>query len=211
MPGPLYLRVSRAGSWWTVRYSSNGSTWLDGASFSQPMTVTSLGVFAGNSGDAPAFSLPIDYVRDVTPARDTTAPVLGGVSASANTLNAAITWSTDEAATSNVDYGPTSSYGSTVGKSSFETSHTLAVAPLACATTYHYRVRSADASGNAAVSGDQSFTTAACPSALTSDEFNAPTLNSGLWTFVDPVGDSSAGANGSQALISVPAGSGHDL
>ncbi len=208
---PLYLRLTRAGSWWTVRYSSDGQTWLDGASFSQSIAVTSLGVFAGNSGDTPAFSLPIDFVRDVTPAADTTPPALGAVSTSANTLGATISWTTDEAATSNVDYGLTSSYGSTKGKSSFETSHTLAVAPLACATTYHYRVRSADAAGNAAASGDNTFTTGACPSALSSDEFNAGQLNTGLWTFVNPLGDSSAGANGSQALISVAAGTGHDI
>ena len=115
--GPVYLRVTRSGSWWNVRYSTNGTTWLDGVAFSQPLTVTSLGVYAGNSGDNPGFSLPVDFVRDITPALDTTPPAISGISASANTLSAAVSWTTDEVATSNVDYGPTSSYGFTAGGS----------------------------------------------------------------------------------------------
>ena len=88
---PLYLRVARVGDWWTFRYSSDGANWLEGASFMHAMTVRSIGVFAGNvGGPAPAFVLPIDYLRDVTPPgtdppppSDTSPPVLSGVAASA--------------------------------------------------------------------------------------------------------------------------------
>lgn len=44
-----------------------------------------------------------------------------------------------------------------------------------------------------------------------SDDFNQCTLDTDLWTFRDPQGDSSFGMTGRRLLISVPAGSDHDL
>ena len=82
---------------------------------------------------AASLTAKVDYFRYIQP--DRTPPQISGITVTPNGIGAQVSWTTDEAATSNVDYGPTSSYGSTVGKSSFETSHTLAVAPLACATT----------------------------------------------------------------------------
>src|SRR5688500_6021937 len=45
---------------------------------------------------------------------------------------------------------------------------------------------------------------------FTSDDFHAQSLNTSLWSFVNPLGDGSVTTNGTQALISVPAGGGHD-
>ena len=105
---PLYLRLSRSGDSWTFRYSSNGTTWLDGATFTFPLTVTQLGVFAGSSGETPpGFVLPIDYVRDVTPVPDATPPVVSGVTATPTAVGAKVHWTTDEPATSNVAFGRT--------------------------------------------------------------------------------------------------------
>jgi hypothetical protein len=47
-------------------------------------------------------------------------------------------------------------------------------------------------------------------STISSDDFNAPTLNTGLWNYVDPRGDGSRGVTGSQLSIGVPAGVEHD-
>lgn len=44
-----------------------------------------------------------------------------------------------------------------------------------------------------------------------SDDFSGCTLNSGLWTFMNPLGDATLTMNGSQAEISVPAGTAHDF
>ena len=44
-----------------------------------------------------------------------------------------------------------------------------------------------------------------------SDDFNECTLESALWTLVDPAGDASATANGTQLELSIPGGSAHDL
>jgi len=66
-----------------------------------------------------------------------------------------VSWSTSAAANSAVDYGKSTSYGSTTPVSStMVTSHQVAVSGLATGTLYHFRVRSTDAKGNNASSGD---------------------------------------------------------
>jgi regulation of enolase protein 1 (concanavalin A-like superfamily) len=44
-----------------------------------------------------------------------------------------------------------------------------------------------------------------------SDDFNACSLNTTYWSFVDPVGDTTFAVNGTQVTIDLPAGSDHDL
>jgi hypothetical protein len=95
------------------------------------------------------------------PSGDTTAPVISGVNASLVTsTDAAIMWSTNEAATCQVEYGTSASYGkSTTPTSGGMTQHSTKLSGLSAGTTYNYRVRSADAAGNLAVSGNYTFKT----------------------------------------------------
>lgn len=72
---------------------------------------------------------------------------------------ACIDWNTDIPASSFVDYGPTASYGKTESIASFITSHQVQLNGLAIGTTYHYRIRGANAAGQSASSGDLTFTT----------------------------------------------------
>jgi glucose/arabinose dehydrogenase len=96
-----------------------------------------------------------------TPTADTTPPVISNVSAAPTSNTVTVTWTTDEPADSRVEYGATSAYGSfTPLDGTRVTSHSQSVTGLTPGATYHYRVRSADASGNAALSGDRTFTTA---------------------------------------------------
>ena len=44
-----------------------------------------------------------------------------------------------------------------------------------------------------------------------SDDFHATTLNTSLWTFVNPLSDGSMQLNGTNLLLTVPAGTAHDL
>jgi internalin A len=93
---------------------------------------------------------------------DKTAPTISGVSASGITqTGATITWTTDEPATSQVEYGLTTSYGSTATPSTdaLVTSHSVPLSGLDENTTYHYRVKSKDASDNETMSADYTFTT----------------------------------------------------
>jgi hypothetical protein len=92
---------------------------------------------------------------------DATPPAISSVSASGITQTAAtITWTTNEAATSQVDYGTTTSYGqSSALDASLVTNHSVTVSGLSAGTLYHVRVRSKDAAGNEALSADATFTT----------------------------------------------------
>jgi len=71
-----------------------------------------------------------------------------------------ITWQTDKPATSQVEYGTTDAYGSTTTlDQKLTTSHSATLSGLKPNTTYHFKVKSKDASGNEATSQDQTFTT----------------------------------------------------
>ncbi len=103
---------------------------------------------------------------------DTAAPTISGVTSSNITQSGAlISWTTSEPSDSTVEYGTAMDYGSTAGSSLQGTSHSVALSGLKSTTQYHYRVKSRDTSGNQAVSGDQTFTTAG------SDDTTAPVIN----------------------------------
>jgi len=106
-----------------------------------------------------------EYVGTVTPPSDTTPPTISSVSASSITHNSAtITWTTNENSDSQVEYGPTASYGSqTVLDASMVTSHSVLVSNLSPSSTYHYRVKSKDTASNQAISTDYTFVTSATP------------------------------------------------
>ena len=99
------------------------------------------------------------YVTDMTLGASTEL-VISGVASSGVTNNAAtITWTTNLPADSQVEYGPTASYGSTTVLDPEEvTSHSQTLTGLTPGTVYHYRVRSSTA-GETSYSGDYTFTT----------------------------------------------------
>jgi subtilisin family serine protease len=92
---------------------------------------------------------------------DTTPPAVSDVTATGVTNNAAtINWTTTEAATSQVEYGLTTAYGSTTAlDGALVTTHSKTLSGLSDGRQYHYRVRSRDQAGNIALSGDFTFTT----------------------------------------------------
>jgi len=81
-------------------------------------------------------------------------PVISNVhSIPATTNSVAITWTTDENASSIVDFGPTTTYGTSLTNSSLVTSHSVTVGNLPAAG-FHFRVRSVDGANNANSTGD---------------------------------------------------------
>ena len=110
---------------------------------------------------------PGDYVAtyDV----DQTGPVISSVAADAGPSTATITWDTDEASDSQVDYGTSpGSLDSSQGDAGMATSHSVELGGLNPSTTYYYRVTSTDASSNSATEpgggqAPRSFTTPAAP------------------------------------------------
>ncbi len=89
---------------------------------------------------------------------------VGAVATSSGTVT--FSWSTNEGANSQVDYGVTASYGySTAIDTNLVLAHSQQIVGLPPNTTYHYRVKSTDQYGNSTVSGDYTVTTpAATPS-----------------------------------------------
>ncbi len=133
-------------------------------------TVTGLGfgtyyfaVTAFNTaGIESAMSSEVSKTFVSTPS-DTIPPQIADVTvASLGDISAVITWNTDETATSQVEYGITSSYGSSTALgSTLVMNHSRTVSGLVPGTTYFYRVRSTDGAGNTALSGQFVFTTPA--------------------------------------------------
>lgn len=83
------------------------------------------------------------------------APVISGVRvAEIRTTSAAVLWDTDRPADSRVEYGVTTSYGSSVFDPTLVRRHEILLERLRAGTTYHFRVGSAGS-----VSPDATFTT----------------------------------------------------
>ncbi|KKT55332.1 MAG: Fibronectin, type III domain protein, partial [Candidatus Giovannonibacteria bacterium GW2011_GWB1_44_23] len=99
----------------------------------------------------------------VVPPADTTAPVFSVITANSITSSSAtITWTTDEPADSQAEYGLTTSYGqSSALQSALVTSHGVPISGLSAGSLYHYRVKSRNAAGLLATSIDNTFTTVA--------------------------------------------------
>ena len=203
---PVWLRVGRSGNVWTFEYSTNGSSWTSGASFSHTLTVSSAGVFAGNTGsNKPAHTAIIDYVFDAA------APILDE---DADTLNCggATTYTVDVTTAGNGSVSrspdqPTYDAGDTV---------TLTATPT---TGWEFAGWSGDASGttnplaitvNADTDIVATFTEVSPTASLVSDDFNACSLNP-VWSFVDPVGDGSVSLDGTRVSLAVPGGVSHDV
>ncbi len=120
---------------------------------------------------------------------------------------ATITWTTNESATTQVDYGLTTAYGSqTTLNSSFVASHSAALSGLSAGTTYHYRVRSRDAAGNESASLDFTLQTTTpvvtdttAPAEITSLAIGTPSQTSLVLTWTAPGDDGATGQAASYA------------
>ena len=116
----------------------------------------------------------------------------------ATATGVAVSWQTNNAASSQVEYGSTASYGSTSPMdATMVTSHQETLGSLKPATLYHYRVHSADAANTAAVSNDLTFTTAADTTAPTVS-ITSPVANaalSGIVSLMASASDNVAVAN----------------
>lgn len=91
----------------------------------------------------------------------TTPPVISAVAVSdRGESSASVGWETEEPATSQVEYGTTSAYGSTTPlDKELTTNHSVTLTGLEPNTTYHFRMKSKDATGNEATSSDAAFQT----------------------------------------------------
>lgn len=99
------------------------------------------------------------------------------ITASPSTGSAVITWTTDVAASSRVDYGLTSAYGKTVSDSNLVTSHSVTLTGLHGGSIYHFKITSSKAGYTDGVSADTVFTTASAnPNLLINGGFETGSL-----------------------------------
>lgn len=155
-----------------VSYGTSSGTYTTSTSSASMATSHSLGL-TGLSGDTTYYFVVVsadsnsntatssEYTLLTTTTPDTTPPAISSVASSTTATTATITWTTDESATSTVNYGATSSYGTASTSSSLTTSHSITLSGLSNSTTYHFQVSSGDASYNYATSSDLTFTTTA--------------------------------------------------
>lgn len=87
---------------------------------------------------------------------DASAPLISGVRVQNNTAY----WTTNEPATSLVEWGPTTAYGSRYLGPSLKTSHAMAMTGVTPGRVYNYRVTSRNAAGLTTVSSNLTFTAA---------------------------------------------------
>lgn len=118
-----------------------------------------------------------------TPA-DSDAPVISSVSSSPSDSSVTITWTTDELASTKIQFGLTTTYASTTSETDTSprvTSHSRAISGLTSCTQYNYRVISEDADSNTATGTNKTFTTTGCTGSATVDDIqtDSVTVSSG--------------------------------
>ncbi|MCK9578769.1 fibronectin type III domain-containing protein [bacterium] len=92
-------------------------------------------------------------------ATDTTVPVISEVNSYATETIGTITWKTDDLATSQVEYGSTTAYGtSNTLNSTLTVEHVVRLTDLISNQLYHYRVKSKNAADLETASQDYTFT-----------------------------------------------------
>jgi hypothetical protein len=113
----------------------------------------------------------VGYERSTAFSTDYSFTTLAGAEISTITVDeiglesATISWKTKTMATSKIDYGLTSEYGTSqeVSTTASENDHTVRLAQLTHSTVYHFRIKGTDVDGNDMFSQDQTFETITFP------------------------------------------------
>ncbi|MBU0910426.1 MAG: fibronectin type III domain-containing protein, partial [Proteobacteria bacterium] len=107
-----------------------------------------------------AASLAAEFGRQDCDFQTTIPPVISNISVTAvSGQSATINWTTDQPATSRVDYGTTATYGFTAADTALVEEHSILLTDLLSGTTYHFQITSANAAGLASLSTDETFET----------------------------------------------------
>lgn len=158
---------------WTATYDTPSGPFATTHSASLfdllPSTTYHYRIASGDGAGAAASSTLVTFTTQAsTTPPDTTPPTISAVASSTTATTATVSWTTDEPATSAVNYGLTAAYGAASSSPALATSHALQLAGLVPNTAYHFSVVSADASGNTASTSDFTFMTLP-PAASTTD------------------------------------------
>lgn len=226
LSGPIATAVTDTTitvSWTTDEPSDSGVSYNDGAAYGlindptlvtthtqtisglTPSTVYYITVSSTDPvGNGPTLGGVLTATTLATP--DTTAPTLINVTVSnVTTTTATITWTTNEAATENVDYGLSGGpFTGTAGSLTLQISHTVLLTGLTQGTSYDFIASSADSSGNVGTSTLMSFTTVPNVTCVTIDDIlGNPTLVQDAMISFDPLDPTRASANFTGSQIQV--------
>ncbi len=214
---------------YTAPVSNGGSTIIDytitsnpgniSTTTSNPTTAIVTGLtngtpytFTVTARNAVGISASSSASNSITPV-DNDAPVLSGIASTVSTSSVNISWTTDELASTLVEYGLTSSYGYLTAETNTAPrvlSHSVTIPSLVACTTYHYRVKSNDTLSNLATGSDNTFTTTGCTGGAAVTGQNQASITSGLGGTVNltsgPTGLSlniPTGATGADAVYQI--------
>lgn len=108
---------------------------------------------------------------------DSVAPVISNISANVGFSSAAITWITDEQATSQAEFGLTPGLGTLTTENQTKTiNHCVSLYGLSPETTYYYKVKCKDASQNQAISSTYTFVTAPASDVIVTFTVSVPAV-----------------------------------
>lgn len=165
-------KISSASSW---------STFADGVSTNTATSIT--GLAESTSYDFRVSTLNSNGAGNATSTSattgDGTAPTITSVLATPAETSSSITWTTNEAASSIVDLGFSTSYATSTTEADTGTrvtNHTVNLTNLLSCTTYHFRVKSKDTALNLATGADNNFTTLGCTGDATVEETTNETV-----------------------------------
>lgn len=155
--------------------SEPAALFVNAAANDYHLSASSPAIDAGSSLGAPNVDLegngrPFGSAYDIgayefgstsPPAPDTTPPEISNVRISkVRRSSVSVTWMTDEASTTVVQYGRTAAYGKQRSNTDLVVRHGITLTGLSADTRYHYRVESEDEAGNLAAFADLTFKTA---------------------------------------------------
>ncbi len=154
---------------------------INAGSLPPGLTLSSNGTITGTPTTVNTYTFTVKVEDSTTPTKQsatkelsikvvaaTAGVVISNVAVSNVTATGAtITWTTDKPSTSQVEYGTTSSFGSSTSKdNTLKTSHSVALTGLTANVTYYFRVKSS-VTGFNAVSSTNNFKTAPTTAAVT--------------------------------------------
>lgn len=148
----------------TIKYTTDGvdPSQYYGTVYTSPILVTVTTTIKAIAIDAAG---NVSSVMTQLYTIDKVAPTISGILAYQGKTDVRVLFVTNEAGSTQLEYGTTVSYGTITSET--DTSprvlrHTVVASGLACNTLYNYRVISRDAAGNTATSANGTFTTTPC-------------------------------------------------
>lgn len=147
----------------------------------------------------------------VIPTEGSNIPTITGVRTAQETGSITLTWSTNMPSTSVVRYGLTEACElGPVGDPVLKTQHSVTLSGLSANSIYYYEIAAVNGSGFESRYPVLSFR-AGGASTVKSDGFDGTTLDTSVWTFVNPLNDANWAMTGRQIALSVPEGQPHDV